>query len=232
MQFKKLFTVASLVASALAAPAAVPVNGVEPVDFSEMEVQTFDFVAYPGAVAADLEDRAVAASLKDRSVIGGIVTTIVMNTAKDLLAPYVEQGITLAANLIKDLSNWNDAREQFTKATVLSMWQNNPDPVKYPAVICYVCVDILPFVSIYPLRNKLTLNAQNMDYHLSDTNGIAGWTKAQLKKSLLKTDYDCMYMTAPNTFQGDGDGGFINFASLNDKSRCTFSSQDRQIRCQ
>lgn len=71
-----------------------------------------------------------------------------------------------------------------------------------------------------------------MDYHLDDPKGMAGWAKAKLKKSLLKTDYDCFYMTAPNTFYGDGDGGFINFASLNDKSRCSFSSKERKISCQ
>ncbi|KAL8312691.1 hypothetical protein RB597_005523 [Gaeumannomyces tritici] len=178
MQFTKLFTVATLATSALAAPAAVPVNETKVLDLSELAMfDTFDVVADPGAAAADPQDRAV-------------------------------MGIEKAAVLIKELSNWDNARERFTKTTVLSMWQSNPDPSRYPAVIC-----------------------QNQDYRLSNPNGIAGWAKAELKMSILKTDYDFFYMMAPNTFHGLGDGGFINFASLNDKSRCTFNSRECQVRC-
>ncbi|KAL8383530.1 hypothetical protein RB595_010639 [Gaeumannomyces hyphopodioides] len=200
MQFKKFFAVASLAASALAAPATVPVNETKAIDFSELAmIDTFDFVADPNAATADLQDRAIITS---------VVTTVILSIAKDILTPYVKMGIEKAGVLIKELRNWTNAREQFTKATVLSLWQSNPDPRRYPAVICY-----------------------NMDYRLSNPSGIAGWAKAELKMSILKTDYDCFYMMAPNTFHGLGDGGFINFASLNDKSRCTFSSRDRQIRC-
>ncbi|KAL8407411.1 hypothetical protein RB594_006301 [Gaeumannomyces avenae] len=139
---------------------------------------TFDVVADPGAAAADLQDRAIVSSA---------ITTVILSVAKDVLTPYVKMGIEKAAVLIEELSNWDNAREQFTKTTVLSMWQNNPDPSRYPL--------------------------------------------AELKMSILKTDYDCFYMMSPNTFHSLGDGGFINFASLNDKSRYTFNSRERQVRC-
>ncbi|KAL8291135.1 hypothetical protein RB600_006564 [Gaeumannomyces tritici] len=181
MQFTKLFTVATLATSALAAPAAVPVNETKVLDLSELAMfDTFDLGHH----------------------------TVILSIAKDVLTPYVKMGIEKAAVLIKELSNWDNARERFTKTTVLSMWQSNPDPSRYPAVIC-----------------------QNQDYRLSNPNGIAGWAKAELKMSILKTDYDFFYMMAPNTFHGLGDGGFINFASLNDKSRCTFNSRECQVRC-
>ena len=87
------------------------------------------------------------------------------------------------------------------------MWARNPDRNRFPAVACY-----------------------NKGYRLQNPKNIGGIINAKMSLGVLNTEYavfksaflrqknsantwcsyDCMYISAPNQFYTDGDGGFIN----------------------
>ncbi|KLU90844.1 hypothetical protein MAPG_09369 [Magnaporthiopsis poae ATCC 64411] len=176
MQFKALFIFALPV---LAAPAPIM-----------RQAEAVELAARDDTVAVAEEGH-----LEKREIITGIVTTIAISVGSELAVRAARASI----NLIKNIKGWTSAREQFTKATVDDMWANNPDPAKYPAVIC-----------------------NNVGYELSNPSGITGLISAKLKRGPLHTDYDCFYMTKANTFQSKGHGGFINLAIKNSPS-CKFT---------
>ncbi|WQF75290.1 hypothetical protein CDEST_00304 [Colletotrichum destructivum] len=92
-----------------------------------------------------------------------------------------------AYNHVKSISNWNEAREQFTQLTTKIMIDHNPYPSEAVAAICY-----------------------NKGYDVRDRRGIYGLTSQELAIWPLKTDYDCFYMGKNNAFWSQGDGGTIN----------------------
>ncbi|KAK6207857.1 hypothetical protein QIS74_12938 [Colletotrichum tabaci] len=92
-----------------------------------------------------------------------------------------------AYNHVKSISNWNEAREQFTQLTTQIMIDHNPYPSVAVAAICY-----------------------NKGYDVRDRRGIYGLTSQELAIWPLKTDYDCFYMGKNNAFWSQGDGGTIN----------------------
>lgn len=67
------------------------------------------------------------------------------------------------------------------------MWQNNPNPGKWPAVVCY-----------------------NKGWRVKNAGAISDVVDVNLKMGALHTDYDCMYIGRNNQFYTDGDGGYIN----------------------
>ncbi|RAL61617.1 hypothetical protein DID88_009654 [Monilinia fructigena] len=117
--------------------------------------------------------------------------------------------IEIGADFIKDLGQWNKAREVFTQTTTDQMWKRNPDYNRYPAAVCY-----------------------NKGYHLRDPNGHTGRVKAKLSiGNFLKTDYDCMYMTGNNAFYTWAEGGYINLSYTYNGNRCSFNRANGDLTC-
>ncbi|KAI9166503.1 hypothetical protein HJFPF1_02609 [Paramyrothecium foliicola] len=116
------------------------------------------------------------------------VTAAILSTAGTAAVTMLtERAINAAIGFIGNLSNWNRAREEFTKKTTAEMWARNPDRRKFPGVVCY-----------------------NKGYGVANSRNIDGKISAQLRLGVLNTDYDCMYIAAPNQFWTHGDGGYIN----------------------
>ncbi|KAK8042843.1 hypothetical protein PG994_013326 [Apiospora phragmitis] len=136
-----------------------------------------------------------------------ILTAIVTAAGTAAATAITKAAIDAATNLIKDLANFDNAREAFTKKTAEAMWAKNPDPAKFAAAICY-----------------------NEAYDLEDPKGMDGLTSVKMTLGPLNTDYDCFYMTANNALYTRGDGGFINLAFVSDK-RCTFDSNTADLTC-
>ncbi|KAL8382471.1 hypothetical protein RB595_006315 [Gaeumannomyces hyphopodioides] len=182
MQFKSLVVLALPV---FAAPTNFAAN------------QAAELVARADAPVAVSEE----AHIEKREIITGIVTSIAITVGTEIATKAVNAGI----KLIKDISNWTSAREQFTKATVAEMMTQNPDPKKYAAAIC----------------NNVGYNFKNGD------GGAVGKVSVDLKQGALKTNYDCFYMEFGNTFFSTGDGGYINLAARH-SSTCKFSSGNKK----
>ncbi|ORY16573.1 hypothetical protein BCR34DRAFT_611436 [Clohesyomyces aquaticus] len=123
------------------------------------------------------------------------------------LSVIIKIAIEIAADTLKNLGEWNKARETFTQTTTLEMWNRNPDYAKFAAAICY-----------------------NKGFRVKDPAGIAEQTSAKLELGLLNTDYECMFMAAPNQFFTDSDGGFINLSYRYD-SRCSFDAATGDLTC-
>ncbi|KAK1566306.1 uncharacterized protein LY79DRAFT_674819 [Colletotrichum navitas] len=116
--------------------------------------------------------------------------------------------VNLVTDTLRTIVDWTKARETFTKQTTDEMWKKNPDPAKFPAVVCY-----------------------NKGYHLADPNGVDGKASVTLRFNLLKVNYDCMYMSGPNQFFTDSDGGLINLSYSHDETRCTFDKSTGDLTC-
>ncbi|KAK8127373.1 hypothetical protein PG984_008481 [Apiospora sp. TS-2023a] len=136
-----------------------------------------------------------------------IITAIVTAAGTAAATAITKAAIEAATNLIKDVANFNNAREEFTKKTAAEMWAKNPDPKKFAAAICY-----------------------NESYDLRDPKGMDGLNSAKMSLGPLHTNYDCFYMTANNALFTRGDGGFINLAFVSDK-RCTFDKATADLTC-
>ncbi|PVI01008.1 hypothetical protein DM02DRAFT_671581 [Periconia macrospinosa] len=136
-----------------------------------------------------------------------LATAVVTIIGEAAITKLTEMAIEFAADTIKNLGDWNEARETFSQTTTLEMWNRNPDYTKYAAAICY-----------------------NKGYRLANTAGIAELASAKLELGVLNTDYDCMYMEAPNQFFTDSDGGFINLSYRYD-DRCTFDQETGDLTC-
>ncbi|KAK7955991.1 uncharacterized protein PG986_005213, partial [Apiospora aurea] len=141
--------------------------------------------------------------VQKREILTAILTTVGTTAATAITT----EAIKAASGLIKDLANFDNAREAFTKKTAEDMWAKNPDPAKFAAAICY-----------------------NEAYDLEDPKGMDGLTSAKMTLGPLNTDYDCFYMTAKNALYTRGDGGFINLAFVSDK-RCTFDRDTADLTC-
>ncbi|KAH8891755.1 hypothetical protein GQ53DRAFT_823194 [Thozetella sp. PMI_491] len=119
---------------------------------------------------------------------------------------------TEALNAIKGLvsaaSNWNDAREAFTKATVDKLMANIKVDASFKGAVCY-----------------------NMGYEINDQSKISAVTKVDFKSGPLKTDYDCFYLKSGAKFTGKGDGGFINLATNSVSGACPFDSKTISVTC-
>ncbi|KAK6827650.1 hypothetical protein PG990_009262 [Apiospora arundinis] len=163
----------------------------------------------PNAAVATTEKRDLAQTLDSRAPVEkrAILTAILTTVGTTAATAITTKAIEAAAGLIKDLANFDNAREEFTKKTANAMWAANPDPAKFAAAICY-----------------------NMGYDLQDPKGMDGLTSAKMTLGPLNTDYDCFYMTANNALWTRGDGGFINLAFVSDK-RCTFDRDTADLTC-
>ncbi|RAR02752.1 hypothetical protein DDE82_005656 [Stemphylium lycopersici] len=99
-------------------------------------------------------------------------------------------------NQLFPLKDWNPARETFTKQTTALMYQNNPDPARWPAVVCY-----------------------NKGWSVKDRGAISDVVSMKLSLGAFHTDYDCMYIGRHNQFYTESDGGYINYSPLLKKWR-------------
>ncbi|KAK7953493.1 hypothetical protein PG996_014388 [Apiospora saccharicola] len=136
-----------------------------------------------------------------------ILTTIITTAGTAIVVDLTTRAVNAATALVKDISNWDKARQDFTQATTKAMMDNNPDPAKYVAAACY-----------------------NKDYSVSNPENTDGKTSVSFKLGALNTNYDCLYMKAPNTFYTHSDGGYQNLAYRNTKA-CTFDQSTGDLAC-
>jgi hypothetical protein len=102
----------------------------------------------------------------------------------------VNEAVQAAASFIGDIVNFDAGREAFTKQTTDAMMANNPDPARFQAAACY-----------------------NQGFSVADPANIDGQSSVDFRLGVLNTDYECMYIAAPNQFFTEGDGGFINVST-------------------
>ncbi|KAI3574423.1 hypothetical protein IWW34DRAFT_883989 [Fusarium oxysporum f. sp. albedinis] len=103
----------------------------------------------------------------------------------------VNEAVSAAAAFIGDISNFDAGREAFTVQTTETMMANNPDPERFQAAACY-----------------------NKAFSVADPANIDGQSSVEFRLGILNTDYECMYIAAPNQFFTEGDGGLINDTML------------------
>lgn len=101
-------------------------------------------------------------ALQKRGAI--IVVAGIAGTAA--LAKVAQIAIEIGADTIKNLGEWNEAREAFTQATTNEMWNRNPDYAKFPAVACY-----------------------NKGYRLANPANVDAVASVKFELGLLKTEY-------------------------------------------
>ncbi|EYB25565.1 hypothetical protein FG05_03166 [Fusarium graminearum] len=99
----------------------------------------------------------------------------------------VNEAVQAAVGFIGDISNFDAGREAFTVQTTEAMMANNPDPERFQAAACY-----------------------NKAFSVADPANIDGQSSVKFSLGILNTDYECMYIAAPNQFFTEGDGGLIN----------------------
>ncbi|KAH7012935.1 hypothetical protein EDB80DRAFT_862910 [Ilyonectria destructans] len=97
-----------------------------------------------------------------RRAVPVVVVGIVGTAAASIIAKIA---IEIGADTIKNLGEFNEAREAFTKKTTQEMWDRNPDYEKFPAAACY-----------------------NKGYRLADPAKVAGLTSAKFELGLLNTE--------------------------------------------
>jgi hypothetical protein len=121
-----------------------------------------------------------------------VIASILLAAGTAAVSAVVTEAVSATVKLIGDISNFDDAREAFTQQTTDAMMANNPDPSRFQAAACY-----------------------NQGFSVADPANIDGQNSVKFSLGLLNTDYECMYIAAPNQFFTEGDGGFIN-VSLKD----------------
>ncbi|KAG5812757.1 hypothetical protein H9Q74_004116 [Fusarium xylarioides] len=119
----------------------------------------------------------------------------------------VSEAVSAAAAFIGDISNFDAGREAFTVQTTETMMANNPDPERFQAAACY-----------------------NKAFSVADPANIDGQSSVEFRLGILNTDYECMYIAAPNQFFTEGDGGLINL-SFTHTDRCTFDQETADLTC-
>ncbi|ENH65210.1 hypothetical protein DER46DRAFT_693442 [Fusarium sp. MPI-SDFR-AT-0072] len=119
----------------------------------------------------------------------------------------VNEAVSAAAAFIGDISNFDAGREAFTVQTTETMMANNPDPERFQAAACY-----------------------NKAFSVADPANIDGQSSVEFRLGILNTDYECMYIAAPNQFFTEGDGGLINL-SFTHTDRCTFDQETADLTC-
>lgn len=119
------------------------------------------------------------------------VTVAILTAAGTAAATaIVTEAVNAAVAFIGDVANFDSAREAFTKQTTDAMMANNPDPARFQAAACY-----------------------NKGFSVADPANIDGQSSVEFKLGVLNTDYECMYIAAPNQFYTESEGGFINVSS-------------------
>lgn len=116
-----------------------------------------------------------------------VIATILVAAGTAAISAVVTEAVSATAKLIGDISNFDSAREAFTQQTTDAMMARNPDPARFQAAACY-----------------------NKGFSVADPANIDGQNSVKFSLGLLNTDYECMYIAAPNQFFTEGDGGFIN----------------------
>lgn len=203
MRFSVAFTTV-LAAVAYAAPLAAPVedSDVTALDVEQSAEQIDDITARDVDMLA--QDENEESGVEKRQIIAGVVVAVLTAVGSDLAMEAADAAITASANLIKAITNWTTARENFTKNTVKTMYSKLPSGMS--AAVCY-----------------------NMGYTFAN-NKHSSPVKAKLTANVLNTDYDCMYMAKGNTFTANGDGGYINLATQY-ASSCKYDSTKKTLTC-
>ncbi|KAH7219585.1 hypothetical protein DER44DRAFT_651148 [Fusarium oxysporum] len=116
----------------------------------------------------------------------------------------VSEAVSAAAAFIGDISNFDAGREAFTVQTTETMMANNPDPERFQAAACY-----------------------NKAFSVADPANIDGQSSVEFRLGILNTDYECMYIAAPNQFFTEGDGGLINDTMLRSPKQEVLVSKTR-----
>ena len=137
------------------------------------------------ASAATLEARENSLSKREP-----VLATILVAAGTAAVSAIVSEAVSATADFIGDVQNFDAAREAFTQQTTKEMMARNPDPARFQAAACY-----------------------NQGFSVADPANIDGQNSVEFALGLLNTDYECMYIAAPNQFFTEGDGGFINVSS-------------------
>ncbi|OSS44777.1 hypothetical protein B5807_10516 [Epicoccum nigrum] len=116
-----------------------------------------------------------------------VIASILVAAGTAAVSAVVTEAVNATVKLIGDISNFDAAREAFTQQTTEAMMAKNPDPAKFQAAACY-----------------------NKAFSVADPTKIDGQNSVKFSLGLLNTDYECMYIAAPNQFFTESDGGFIN----------------------
>ncbi|EUC38068.1 hypothetical protein COCCADRAFT_83817 [Bipolaris zeicola 26-R-13] len=128
------------------------------------------------------------------------------------VASVAGEQLTLAlAGIVKKmlpLTEWEPAREAFTQEATMSLWNNNPDPAKWVAAVCY-----------------------NQAWDVSNKSGISDVVSMKFSLGALNTDYDCMYIGKGTQFYTQGDGGFINLRYQYDDKACKYDPITGDLSC-
>lgn len=102
------------------------------------------------------------------------------------LTELTTQAVDAAIELVKNLSEWNEAREEFTKATVKGMMDKNPDPTNLVAAACY-----------------------NMAYKLETPANVDSTASLSFKMGALHTKYALSYFLPSVHFQLDAQNALL-----------------------
>ncbi|CRK24844.1 hypothetical protein BN1723_014754 [Verticillium longisporum] len=165
----------------------------------------------PSLTTATLSDRQADGSravierdITKREPVTVLILTTVGTAA---ITAVVTEAVTAAAAFIGDVISFDKGREAFTQQTTDAMMNKNPDPSRFVAAACY-----------------------NKGYSVANPENIDGLNSVEFSSGILHTDYDCMYLAAPNQFYTHGDGGFINL-SYTYTDRCSFDEATGDLTC-
>ena len=148
--------------------------------------------AIVNAAAVPTEQHLTTTTLHTRELAKREPVTAAILTAAGTAAvtAIVNEAVKAAVGFIGDISNFDAGREAFTVQTTEAMMANNPDPERFQAAACY-----------------------NKGFSVADPANIDGQSSVEFRLGILNTDYECMYIAAPNQFFTEGDGGLINVSS-------------------
>lgn len=141
---------------------------------------------------AHLETRGPIVTIVEEPAVDrrGAAASVASAAGTEAAKQAAKMAVQAVADLISNIMKWNSARQTFTKETVKQMMDNNKDPT-IVAAACY-----------------------NKGYRLQNEQNIDGKTSVNFKLGALHTNYDCMYLRAPNAFWTDSDGGYQNVSDL------------------
>ncbi|KAI6785644.1 uncharacterized protein J7T54_005978 [Emericellopsis cladophorae] len=143
------------------------------------------------ALPANIQNGLTTTTLQTRDNILSkrepVTVAILTAAGTAAVSAIVSQAVTAAASFIGDIASFDSGREAFTKQTTDEMMARNLDPERFQAAACY-----------------------NRGFSVADTANIDGQSSIKFSQGILNTDYECMYIAAPNQFFTEGDGGFIN----------------------
>ncbi|RFN45617.1 hypothetical protein FIE12Z_10119 [Fusarium flagelliforme] len=165
--------------------------------------------AIVNAAAVPTEQHLTTTTLHTRELAKREPVTAAILTAAGTAAvtALVNEAVQAAVGFIGDISNFDAGREAFTVQTTEAMMANNPDPERFQAAACY-----------------------NKAFSVADPANIDGQSSVEFRLGILNTDYECMYIAAPNQFFTEGDGGLINL-SFTHTDRCTFDQATADLTC-